>query len=98
MEAREQLIAKLKDNQASLKDLGVTQLGIFGSFARGEQHYENDVDVLVEMKFETLRHYMDILGLLESILGRKVDLVMKNTIKPLLRDQIMNETVYVPGS
>jgi predicted nucleotidyltransferase len=40
---------------------------------------------------------MDLLFFLEDLLGRKVDLVMKGTIKPRIRDRILSETVYVEG-
>lgn len=40
---------------------------------------------------------MGLLNLLESLFERKVDLVMKDTIKPIIRDRILRETVYVQG-
>lgn len=97
MDTQAEIISLLRDNQDAIKSFGVKELGIFGSFARNEQRADSDVDVLVELKRETFRDYMGLLNLLESIFGRKVDLVMKDTIKPLIRDRVLNETIYVSG-
>ncbi len=97
METRDQLIKLLSDKRESLMQFGVTELGLFGSFARGDQHENSDVDILVGMTKETFRDYMGLLNLLESLVGRKVDLVMKDSIKPMIRNRILSETIYVPG-
>lgn len=72
---------------------------MFGSFARGENRSTSDVDVLVELEpeRETFHDYMDLLFFLEDLFGKKVDLVMKDTIKPLIRNRVLRETIYVPG-
>ena len=62
----------------------MSELGVFGSFARNELRTDSDVDVLVELQRETFRDYMCLLGFLESLFGRKVDLVTKDPIKPLI--------------
>ena len=87
----------LKQNRDVLRSMGVNKIGLFGSFARGEQGPNSDVDVLVNLKRETFRDYMGLLNFLEGIFGRKVDLVMKDTIKPIIRNRILRETVYVEG-
>jgi predicted nucleotidyltransferase len=78
------------------KQFGVSKIGIFGSFVRGEERPESDVDVLVTFKKgqETFDHYMDCKFYLEDLFGRKVDLVMKGAIKPRLREYILGEVVY----
>lgn len=72
------------------KKYGVTNVRIFGSFARGEQRRTSDVDLLVDLpKGMTL---LDLVGLkldLEDQLGRKVDVVPARSIKPALRDSIL---------
>jgi predicted nucleotidyltransferase len=75
---------------------GVERIGIFGSFVRGEEKPESDVDVLVEFREgeETFAHYMDLKFYLEDLFGRKVDLVMKDAIKRRLREPILSEVVY----
>ena len=78
-------------NQYSVKTLGV-----FGSYAREEATNNSDLDVLVEFDGElTFRNYMDLKFFLEDLFKRKVDLVIKEDIKPKIREQILGETVYV---
>jgi predicted nucleotidyltransferase len=72
----------------------VTRIGVFGSFARGEQRPESDVDVIVELAQPTFDHYMDLKFRLEEVLQRPVDLVMMETLKPRLRPIIEQEVVY----
>ena len=75
---------------------GVAKIGIFGSYARGEERPESDVDVLVTFKKgqKTFDHYMDCKFYLEDLFGRKVDLVMKGAIKKRLKEYILRDVVY----
>ena len=97
METRSDIFDLLEGQRESIRRFGVRELGVFGSFARNEQRPDSDVDVLVELERETFRDYMGLLGFLETLFGRKVDLVMKDTIKPIIRERVLNETVYVSG-
>jgi len=74
----------------------VERIGVFGSFVRGEEKAESDVDVLVEFREgqKTFDHYIDLKFYLEDLFGRKVDLVMKGAIKRRLREPILSEVVY----
>jgi predicted nucleotidyltransferase len=72
----------------------VTRIGVFGSFARGEEEPDSDVDVIVELAQPTFDHYMDLKFRLEEVLQRPVDLVMVETLKPRLRPIIEQEVVY----
>ena len=97
METRSEVLDLLENQRESLRQFGVRELGIFGSFARNEQRPDSDVDVLVDLKRETFRDFMGLLSFLEKLFGRKVDLVMKDSIKPIIRDRILRETIYVSG-
>ena len=57
----------------------------------------SDVDIVVELEEETFDAYMGLLGFLEGLLGRKVDLVLAGNIKPRLRSAILKEAVYAAG-
>jgi hypothetical protein len=78
------------------KRFGVATIGVFGSYVRGEERPNSDVDVLVTFKKgkETFDHYMDCKFYLEDLFGRKVDLVMKGAIKKRLKPYILGEVVY----
>jgi uncharacterized protein len=95
METREQILGLLSSNREAIRKFGVREIGIFGSFARGEQRTDSDVDVLVDLDNNTFDAYMDLLFFLEDLFGRKVDLVDKDTIKPLIRNRILREALYV---
>ena len=97
METRCDILGLLENQRESIRRFGVRELGVFGSFARNEQTPDSDVDVLVDLENHTFHAYMDLLFFLEDLLGRKVDLVMKDTIKPISKNRILAETVYVSG-
>jgi len=78
------------------KRFGVKSLAVFGSVARGEAGPESDVDILVEFESSPgFDGYMALKFYLEDLLGRKVDLVMKNALKPWARDVVLREKVDV---
>jgi uncharacterized protein len=78
------------------KRFGVATIGIFGSFVRGEERPDSDVDILVLFRKgqKTFDNYMDCKFYLEDLFGRKVDLVMKGAIKKRLKPRILGEVVY----
>ena len=88
-------IAKIKQKILPiLLRYGVTGVGLFGSYVRGEMREDSDIDIVV--KIEKDISLLDFVGLkleIEEVLGRKVDLVEYNTIKPLLRERILKEQV-----
>jgi predicted nucleotidyltransferase len=86
-------LAKLKK---ILKQQGVKSAGLFGSFARGEATAKSDIDLLVDLgRGKTL---FDLAGLkftLEDALGREVDLVTKNALKPAIRTYVLKDLVKI---
>ena len=93
----EQIFDVLKSYLESLKlKYQVKSLGVFGSFVRGEATANSDLDLLVEFKGDvTFDNYIDLKFLLEDLFKRKIDLVIKEDIKPQIRERILEETVYV---
>lgn len=79
-----------------IERFGVKKVGVFGSFAKGEERIDSDVDILVEFKDgqKTFGNYMELKFYLEELFGREVDLVIETAIKPRLREQILKEAVY----
>ncbi len=74
----------------------LSELGIFGSYVRGEQNEESDVDVLVDYtEAPDLIELIDLENYLSDNLGMKVDVVTKNGLKPRLKERILSEVVYV---
>lgn len=74
-----------------LKEAGVTRAGVFGSFARGEQGPESDVDILVSYPEQvTLFKIAALRNALQASLGTSVDLVDHDSIKPRLRESVLS--------
>jgi uncharacterized protein len=93
---RRAVISRIRRHRAQLEKLGVKSLSIFGSFARGEERPDSDVDILVEFEGRaTFDRYMDTKFYLEELLGRKVDLVTPKAIKPRMKPYIMQDLIHV---
>jgi predicted nucleotidyltransferase len=76
----------------------IETIGLFGSYSRGEQKPKSDVDILVtfaEPNDIDLIDFIEIKQFLTRKLGVKVDLVKKNALKPLIKDKILEETIYI---
>ena len=79
-----------------LKKNNVVRAGIFGSYARGEEKKNSDIDILVEInKKISLFDFAGIKIELEEKLGRKVDLVEYKMIKPRIKENILNSEVRI---
>ncbi len=91
------VLTLLRQHEPKLKkQFGVAKIGIFGSFARGEERPDSDVDVLVTFQKgkKTFDNFMGTKFYLENIFKRKVDLVTDAALKPLIRDPILQDVVY----
>jgi len=79
-----------------LKENGVKRAGIFGSYVRGEQNKDSDVDILVEISDEfSLLFLVSLKRTLSDALKKNVDLVEYSTILPELKKQILDEEVKI---
>ncbi|MDY7013959.1 MAG: nucleotidyltransferase family protein [Cyanobacteriota bacterium] len=89
-------IAILQNHRMQLAAMGARSLAVFGSVARDEARPDSDVDLLVDLEPPvTFDRYMDLKFFLENCLGRSVDLVTVRSLKPLLRDRVVKEAIYV---
>lgn len=87
----------LKKNKGLLKkEYKVKVLGIFGSYSQGTPAKNSDIDILVEF-FETpdFFRFIQLEQFLKDLLGIKVDLVTRDALKPLIKKEILKETIYV---
>ena len=96
MRTKDDILSLLKDELPNLRaEYGVDTLAVFGSYARGHQREDSDVDVLVE--FSEPVDFFDFMGLefyLTDLLGAKVDLVTPDALRPIMRDDILESAVY----
>jgi len=88
-----------KNNNYLRQTFHVIEIGIFGSFVKGEEKINNDSDIDILITFEKgykdFFNYMRLKYYLESLLGREVDLVIKEAVKPRLKERIFREVEYV---
>ena len=94
----ENIKEKLGEKSGQIKqEFYVRQLGLFGSYVRDEQTEDSDIDILVDFEkgHKDFFNYMKLKDYLEQVLGREVDLVMKDAVKPRLREIISKEVSYV---
>jgi len=97
MKTRKEIEETLKKHKPSLRErFKVKEMGVFGSYVRGEQREDSDIDVLVE--FEEPIGLLEFTALernLSEIMGEQVDLVMKTALKPRIGKHILQEVHYI---
>ncbi|MEM3830404.1 MAG: nucleotidyltransferase family protein [Conexivisphaerales archaeon] len=88
----------LKEHREELREkYGVKEIGIFGSYVRGENKESSDLDILVEFEDDAkidLIKFVELENYLSELLGVKVDLVDKTALKPAIGKHILQEVVY----
>ncbi len=94
---RQDILASLKKIKGKVaKDYSIKTIGVFGSVARNEQMGESDIDLLVEFSkpvgFVT---FMRLENFLSEQLGKQVDLVTSDSLKPVIRQDVLSEVIYV---
>lgn len=98
MKPRQQnVLSSLKDLKEKVSDeYSVKTIGVFGSVARNEETEQSDIDLLVEFSrpvgFVT---FMRLENFLSEQLGARVDLVTPDSLKPVIRQDVLSEVIYV---
>ncbi|HEX7540616.1 MAG TPA: nucleotidyltransferase family protein [Anaerolineales bacterium] len=92
---REDVLTVLKSNHTTIKRYGVKSLALFGSAARNRMRKNSDVDVLVQFEQPTWANYIGLKFYLQDLLGREVDLVTPNGLKPAVRPSVEKDLLYV---
>lgn len=97
IETKDKLMAALQQNYGRLRKFGVSRIGLFGSFVRGEQGPDSDIDLLVEFRpgKKTFDNFMALSFFLDGLFGRKVELVTPESLSPYIGPYILKEVEYV---
>jgi len=90
---REQALERLATCEREIRALGVARLALFGSVLRGQTHAHSDVDFLVQFApgAKSYNRFLALAELLESQLGRPVELVTTEALSPFLGPRILTE-------
>ena len=98
MKTRDQILTFLTQNKKVFRErYHIIRIGLFGSYARGEQNLESDIDILVEFEENTQDLYelkLQLKDFLKKNLGIEVDICREKYIKPRIKNSILKETVY----
>jgi predicted nucleotidyltransferase len=90
------ILQTLEAHAPAIRRYGVRSLGLFGSRAQDTARAESDLDFVVEFDVKSFDAYMDLKAFLEELFGVRVDLVLKDAIKPRLREDLA-EAIHAPG-
>jgi uncharacterized protein len=91
------LAAEIRESLPALRErYAIDTLSLFGSYVRGEQHPDSDLDILVEFtRTPSLFTFLDLEDELAELLGLKVDLVMRTALRQPVKRYIVDEAVPV---
>ena len=86
-----------KHKSEYFKEYGVTKIGLFGSYAREEATASSDIDIAIEMLDEkkSLSTFFSLKRELEQAFKTKVDLGIESALKPIAKERILKEIIYV---
>jgi predicted nucleotidyltransferase len=83
MKSRQEIVEALRQARPQLaREFGVRRLALFGSYARGDQRDDSDVDVLVEVDPSIGLRFVDLAEQIETLLGVRADVVSRRAISP----------------
>ena len=96
VQTKREVFKTLSDHSAELKELGVKTVGLFGSFVRGEQTPESDIDLLVQFEPDkkNFDNFMHLSALLEDLLQRRVEIITTEALSPYIGPHILSEVEY----
>jgi len=98
MKTREQILTFLSQNKRMFRErYNIVRIGLFGSYARGDQNLKSDIDLLVEFEENTQDLYelkLQLKDFFKKNLGVEVDICREKYIKPRIKNSILKETVY----
>src|SRR6267143_3995702 len=94
---RQDILAKLRENEAALKALGVSHAALFGSRARGDACPDSDIDIMVEIAPDVrmdVFQYVGIVHSIEDLFPVRVDVSNRAVLKPHVRPSAEREAIY----
>ena len=95
---KEDVLTYLRTNKSSFEQqFGVIRIGLFGSYARDNAGKDSDLDLAIEMQPDkkSMKNFLGFKRHLEAYFGKRVDLGIESALKPLVREQVRKEVIYV---
>jgi predicted nucleotidyltransferase len=94
---REEILARLRENESTLRQRGVAHAALFGSRARGDQRPESDTDIMIEFDPSARITVFDYAGLkdyIAALFDRHVDVVSRDGLKPYVKPAATADAIY----
>ena len=94
---RQEIIARLRENEAALRARGVAHAALFGSRARGDEHPDSDTDIMIEIDPDApvgVYEYVRIKEYIVSLFEGRVDVVDREGLKPYVRPAVTSDAIY----
>ena len=91
------IIARLRENEAVLRERGVAHAALFGSRARGDDGPDSDIDIMIEIvpeAIEDVYSYVNLKSYIAALFSEPVDVVSREFLKSAIRPPAESEAVY----
>ena len=98
MTSKNEILSVIRMHKQQIASYGVTKIGLFGSFARNEQHSHSDIDILVDFDpaKETFDNFMNLYNYLEDLFAdKRIEVLTVNGLSPHIGQYILKEVNYV---
>jgi predicted nucleotidyltransferase len=89
-----EIVDIINKNSDILKKYGVKKLELFGSYVKGEQKNDSDIDFLVEFNRPNFENFMDLVFFLEDLFGKRVELITKGSMSPYIEPYVEKELIW----
>jgi uncharacterized protein len=97
MTSKDSILTKIRAHKAKLNKLGVRNIGLFGSYVKGEQSDKSDIDILIDFEpdKENYSNFMAVYDLIERLFeDERIEIVTRNGLSPYIGPIILSEVVY----
>jgi len=98
MTKRDFILTTIRNHKSEFSKFRIRNIGLFGSYARDEQSFKSDIDILIEFDpdKENFDNYMAVYDLIEKLFkNKKVEIITKNGLSPYIGPWILKEVMYV---
>jgi hypothetical protein len=95
---KKEIKQKIREKDLLIRKYGISKVGLFGSYVRGQQRENSDIDILIDFEEgqETFDNFIEVCAIFDSIFkGKKVEVVTINGLSPYIGPHILKEVEYV---